>query len=186
MFLLFWIMLGNLTIVYWIIDYATSINNNIAFLRQSVFFKQAPIILLSLLFILGLLSIIFWEIPEERFLDSPKPFLTRPGFDDIKRLPNVGLYHSLEELEKSIDDPKIKTKSINYLAEYSDYVTRGSLNQDWFKRYFINTLPYVMTNSNYKIGMNTIGNIAYVCLKSTDSKLKSNACNILDLWRNNS
>ncbi len=120
---------------------------------------------------------------EKRTLDNPQPFLIHPGFNDIKQLPDIGLYHSLSELKESFNDPDLKNKSIEYLAEYADYVTRGSLNQDWFKRDFISSLSRIMINPKYSYNMTTIGNIAYVCLNILDDKLKSNAYNILDIWR---
>lgn len=121
---------------------------------------------------------------DQRVLENPQPFLKRPGFNDIKNLPSNGLYHSIEKLNEVFRDPDIKTKSVVFLADYADYVTRGSLNQEWFKNDLRESLPTVLANPYYKYTLTAIGGIAFGILNTSDEKLKLELCTILDYWRN--
>lgn len=118
-----------------------------------------------------------------RTLDNPEPFDHPPdGVEIISTIPNNGLYQSLDELsELEKDFNTLKTKSTNFLANYSDYVTRGSLNQPWLKSRFIE-----VSKSNIAKNLNSvtfIGNIAFVYLNSNDPELKAMAGDLIDTWR---
>ncbi len=116
---------------------------------------------------------------NQRTLDNPQPFVERPGMLDTITLPNGGLYHSLEDMDRLDNDPELKNKSIEFLANYADYVTRGSYNESWFKEDILKlcSAPYDRNN------ISSIGNVAFICLNSDNPTIKELTSKWLEKWR---
>lgn len=122
---------------------------------------------------------------EKRELKNPQPFDHPPTPDDVKELPNHGLYYSTEYLMFIEDSVDLRKCSTEELSKYSDYIIRGSLEQQWFKDTMLVTPLRVMKNPQHKFQLNirAIGGIAYISLNSKDNKFKSDAESILTNWR---
>ncbi len=124
----------------------------------------------------------YWKVmSEQRTLENPQPFHTAPTNDEINDLPNMGLYHTKQKMWDTYYDKDLKNKSNEFLAEFADYIVRGSLNQDWFKVMY-NDIPL---NIHPIMNMYNIGNMAYIALHTNDNKFKCTAHDMLKKWRHN-
>ncbi len=123
---------------------------------------------------------------EKRTLKNPQPFLNEPTVNDIKNLPNCGLYYSIELLMTIENNIDLRNQTTEFLSKYADYIVRGSLEQQWFKdTMLVGPLKAMkIPHHKFKLNIRAIGGMAYICLNSLDNKLKSDAKSILDNWRN--
>ena len=116
----------------------------------------------------------------EHNLNDPKPFLYPPDARDIFRLPNAGLYHS-EKILNNVRNTLYKN-NISYIAMYSDYVTRGSVNENRM----IEQAKILLSISVEKFSQETttkIGNIAYLSLYCVDKHTRQTAGVVLIRWK---
>lgn len=130
---------------------------------------------------------------EKRTLENPQPFDSIPSLSDITKLPNLGFYHSVQQLWSVYFNKNLKSSPVEFLADFASYMARGSLDQDWFKDYtkttsfqFCKERAWVDAAAPSPImNMIYIGDIAYIALNTTDNEFKYAACDALKEWRHN-
>ena len=115
-------------------------------------------------------------------LDILIPFSKPPNHYQISNLPNHGLYHNKEKIIKIREN--LFKLSINDISNFSDYVTRSSLNEKWI----IDQIEYNNNNNNnidYNLLTTTaIGNIAYLSLNSKEKRIRDICLSNLNNWLN--
>ncbi len=111
---------------------------------------------------------------------NPKPFLTKPTAGQISKLPNNGLYVSKRTLNAA-NNKILKDESLDYLAKFSSSVTRGSLDQMWYKNY-IKLLMSLDQEEIKNFKVKVMGNIVYVYLNTFDIDVRQNAHTILKCY----
>lgn len=113
-------------------------------------------------------------------LNNPQPFLNPPDSRDIFLIPNAGIYHSESKL---IMIHKILwKKTMPEIAQYADYVTRGSCNESWMIKKF-KTLSTQNAKDFTKKCTVDIGNIAYLALYCNDQQVRMSAVSLINNWK---
>lgn len=116
---------------------------------------------------------------NKRTLDNLQPFTNPPKHIEILDLPNHGLYHSREHITNIRNN--LYKLNIEEIANYSDYVTRSSVNEQWI-------IEQIKCNNNRKftkynlLTTTAIGNIAYISLYCNNEKIKEICLNTFNEW----
>ena len=113
-------------------------------------------------------------------MNDPRPFIHPPDSRDIFLLPNAGRYHSVGELQ--IARPMLWKKSLEEIAQYADYVTRGSCNESWMidKSRILSTINIEKFATGCAV---SLGNTAYLALHCDNESVKAAANLIITKWK---
>ena len=120
-------------------------------------------------------------------MDIPKIFKNPPNRIDISNLPNHGLFHSIKHLNEVKN--QLYKYDIQNISNYSDYVTRYSLNELWLcnqikENQGPRASPADGTLINYEMLTTTaIGNIAYLGLNCNDEFIKKICLKNFNEWK---
>lgn len=113
-------------------------------------------------------------------LCNPMPFIYEPDARDIFRLPNAGLYYSMDLLITV--RPILCHKTLRQISHYADYVYRGSYDEEWI----INRVKLLLSTSVKQFANNdttAIGNIAYLATHCHDHETREIAKNMILQWK---
>ncbi len=120
------------------------------------------------------------KFKTSRTLENPQPYMQTPSMVEIAMLPNQGLYHALDDIPQVADDT-FKKRNIAYLAQFADYVTRGSLEQPWFAERHVKLQHTLEVIKN--LNGTGVGNLAYIILHSDNEDMKKRAMIIINIWK---
>jgi len=113
-------------------------------------------------------------------LNNPRPFSNPPDSRDIFLLPNAGMYYTVKELRDA--KSTLWKKSLEEIAQYADYITRGSCNEPWMvdKSEILSTIHIEKFAGGCTINF---GNTAYLALYCNDLSVKHAALIIMTKWK---
>ncbi len=115
----------------------------------------------------------------------PWVMIYKQDFDPSKIIPPppddaIGnTYNDKELIDMIMNDPKLKSRSLTFLAKFAEGGTRASLEHPRFKEAILKCDDKILPNQ-----FEAICNTAYICLYSKDIEIKQSAYKQLKSWWN--
>ncbi len=112
-------------------------------------------------------------------LAHTKPFTKDLTPLDIYTIPNLGIYH---DVSKELPLVVYATQSLPELAEFADYITRGSFREEWYRKRLLSLTTDMIKERLAVIDICAVGGFAW-CRIHADAELSNHAAKLLARWR---